>query len=302
MKTTFQSFGTQAASLFLAATLLVSCGKGGDQKAENVEADKTSGNATTTTAITIKGSDTVLPLAQQEAERYMAQHKDASITIVGGGTGVGVSALMEGTTDIAMASRELKTKEKLELKGAKKDIQEALIAYDALSVIVNPKNKVSQLTREQLEGIFTGKITNWKEVGGADAKVVAYSRETSSGTYEFFKEHVLDKKNYANNILMMPATGSIVQSVGQTEGAIGYIGLAYESPEVKSLAVSYDQGKTYVKPSVAAAQDKSYPVSRPLFFFYDASSESKVKPFIDYILSPEGQKTVLEIGYVPLNK
>lgn len=284
----------------MASMLLVSCGKGNDQKAENTETDKGSGSSTA--SITIKGSDTVLPLAQQQAERFMAKNKEASITIVGGGTGVGVSALMEGTTDIAMASRELKTKEKLELKGAKKDVKEALIAFDALSVIVNPKNKVNQLTREQLEGIFTGKITNWKEVGGADAKIVAYSRETSSGTYEFFKEEVLNKKNYASGILMMPATGSIVQSVGQTEGAIGYIGLAYETKEVKSLAVSYDQGKTYVKPSVAAAQDKTYPISRPLFFFYDASAESKVKPFVDYILSAEGQKTVLEIGYVPLNK
>ncbi|WP_071887843.1 PstS family phosphate ABC transporter substrate-binding protein [Rufibacter sp. DG15C] len=300
MKTITQLFSTKTASLFLAATLLVSCGKDGDQKAENIEADK--GAGTSTAAITIKGSDTVLPLAQQQAERYMAKNKGTSLTIVGGGTGVGISALMEGTTDIAMASRDLKTQEKLQLKGAKKDVKEALIAYDALSVIVNPKNKVSQLTREQLEGIFTGKITNWKEVGGADAKIVAYSRETSSGTYEFFKEEVLDKKNYASGILMMPATGSIVQSVGQTEGAIGYIGLAYETPEVKSLAVSYDQGKTYVKPSVAAAQDKSYPVSRPLYFFYDATAEAKVKPFVDYILSPEGQKTVLEIGYVPLNK
>ncbi|KAA9339006.1 phosphate ABC transporter substrate-binding protein [Adhaeribacter soli] len=287
----------QVVGLFLATVLLGACG-GNEGKKENTEAGGTTSEASVT--LTAKGSDTVLPLAQQEAEKYMQKHKDAAITIVGGGTGVGLSALEEGTTDLAMASRTLKTEEKLKFQAAKKDIKEALIAYDALSVIVNPNNKVSQLTREQLEGIFTGKITNWKDVGGDNEKIVPYSRETSSGTYEFFKEHVLNKKNYAGNILMMPATGSIVQSVGQTKGAIGYVGLAYDTPEVKPLKVSYDQGKTYVAPSVEAAKDKSYPISRPLFFFYDATSESKVKPFIDYIMSEEGQKIVQETGYVPV--
>ena len=287
----------KVAGLFLFTTLLTACG-GSDAKKENVEADK--GGASAAVTMTIKGSDTVLPLAQQEAEKYMQQHPEAAITIVGGGTGVGLSALEEGTTDVAMASRDLKTEEKLKFKNAKKEIKEALIAYDALSVVVHPSNKIDQLTREQLESIFTGKVTNWKEVGGDDVKIVAYSRETSSGTYEFFKEEVLNKKNYANNILMMPATGSIVQSVGQTKGAIGYIGLAYETKEVKPLKVSYDQGKTFVAPSVEAAKDKTYPISRPLFFFYDATSESKVKPFTDYVLSDEGQKIVLETGYVPL--
>ncbi|WP_034256557.1 phosphate ABC transporter substrate-binding protein [Adhaeribacter aquaticus] len=294
------SFKTQLAGLFLSVFLLGACGQSGDGKKENTEADK-SGAASGAT-MTLKGSDTVLPLAQQEAEKFMAKNSGASITVVGGGTGVGLSALEEGTTDIAMASREMKTGEKLKLQGAKKDIKETLIAYDALSVIVNPGNKVSQLTREQIESIFTGKVSNWKEVGGSDEKIVAYSRETSSGTYEFFKEHVLDKKNYAQGILMMPATGSIVQSVSQTKGAIGYIGLAYQTKEVKSLAVSYDQGKTFVAPSVEAAKNKTYPVSRPLYFFYDASVEGKVKPFIDFITSDEGQKIVLETGYVPVSK
>ncbi|WP_246849996.1 phosphate ABC transporter substrate-binding protein [Rufibacter roseolus] len=297
--TMIKSIKTQVSSLLVATLLLGACSKGGDAKKENVEGDKATSGATT---ITVKGSDTVLPLAQQEAEKFMAKNQGAAITVVGGGTGVGLSAMQEGTTDIAMASRGLKTEEKLKLKGAKKDVKEALIAYDALSIIVNPSNKVSQLTREQLEGIFTGKITNWKEVGGADEKIVPYSRETSSGTYEFFKEHVMDKKNYANGILMMPATGSIVQSVSQTKGAIGYIGLAYETKEVKALAVSYDQGKTFVAPSMEAAKNKTYPISRPLFFFYDATSEAKVKPFVDYVLSAEGQNTVQEIGYIPLSK
>ncbi|GEO05895.1 phosphate ABC transporter substrate-binding protein [Adhaeribacter aerolatus] len=286
-------FRKHAAGLLLITSLLGACGRG--------DTNNTAGNNPDDITITIKGSDTVLPLTQQEAENYMQKNAGAAITVVGGGTGVGISALQEGTTDIAMASRALKTGERLKLKGAKKNVKEALIAYDALSVVVHPENKVNQLTREQLEQIFTGKIKNWKEVGGNDEVIVAYSRETSSGTYEFFKEEVLDKKNYAPGILMMSATGSIVQSVSQTRGAIGYIGLAYETEDVKALSVSYDQGKTFVAPSVEAAKNKSYPISRPLFYFYDASVESRVKPFINYVLSPEGQKIVQDTGYVPLS-
>lgn len=249
------------------------------------------------TSITIKGSDTILPLSQKEAEDYMKKNKDASITVVGGGSGVGITALTDGTTDIAMSSRDLKMEEKLKLQDKK--IKQITIGFDALAVIVNSKNKVGQLTREQLEGIFTGTITNWKEVGGDDEKIVAYSRETSSGTYEFFKEHVMSKKNYATTVLSMPATGAIVQSVSQTKGAIGYIGLAYINKDVKPLAVSFD-GKNFVKPSVKAAKDKTYPVSRPLYYIYAGASESKVKPFVDYVLSAEGQKVVADVGYVSL--
>lgn len=257
---------------------------------------------TTTTAvsITMKGSDTVLPLAQKEAENFMKENAASSITVTGGGSGVGISALQDGTTDIAMASRDLKAGEKLKLQEAGKEIQSATIAYDALAVVVNPANKVQKLTREQIEGIFTGSITNWKEVGGDDEKIIVYSRESSSGTYEFFKEHVMDKKNYASTILSLPATGAIVQSVGQTKGAIAYVGLAYLDASIKTIEVSYDQGKVFVAPSVAAAKDGSYPVSRPLFYFYDKSAESKVKAFVDYALSDAGQALVAEIGYVPL--
>ncbi|MFT5753626.1 MAG: phosphate transport system substrate-binding protein [Flavobacterium sp.] len=280
--------------LFLMLPLIgiLSCGKAKtDESSEAVEA----------ISITIKGSDTVLPLAQKEAEELMNSNATISIAVVGGGTGVGMAALIDGTTDIAMASRDLKTEEKLKFAESKKEIEQVIIAYDALAVIVNPANKVTKLTREQLEKIFIGEITNWKEVGGADEKIVAYSRESSSGTYEFFKEQVMDKKNYATNILSLPATGAIVQAVGQTKGAIGYVGLAYETKEVAQIAVSYDQGKTFIGPSVASAKDKTYPISRPLFYMFDKKNAEKVKVIVDYALSEAGQKTVLEIGYVPLN-
>lgn len=249
----------------------------------------------------IKGSDTCLPLTQKEAEVYMKNNPGSSIMVTGGGSGVGISALLSGTTDIAQSSRKLKLDEKMKLNDAGKAFKETIIAYDALAVIVNPANKISKLTREQLEGIFTGKIKNWKEVGGEDLNIVAYSRETSSGTYEFFKEHVLNKKNFATSALLMPATGAIVQSVSQTKGAIGYVGLAYLEKSVKAIEVSYDKGNTWVAPSVETAKSKKYPITRPLYYYYLTTVEKNLEPFISFILSPKGQEIVLNEGYVPLN-
>jgi phosphate transport system substrate-binding protein len=282
---------TKNALLFLPLMALLSCGK------SNSEGSKEATQAN----ITIKGSDTVLPLAQKEAEELMLKNNAVSITIVGGGSGVGITALIDGTTDIAMASRDFKTEEKINFVESDMKIEKTIIAFDALAVIVNPKNPIKKLTRIQLEKIFTGEFSNWKDVGGPDAKIVAYSRESSSGTYEFFKEHVMDNKNYATNVLSLPATGAIVQAVGQTKDAIGYVGLAYETKEVTQIAVSYDDGKTYIEPTVASAKDKSYPISRPLFYMYNASSIQKIKPILDYALSEEGQRVVQSIGYVPVD-
>ncbi len=247
----------------------------------------------------VKGSDTVLPLTQTLSEIYMNKHPEATITVTGGGSGVGISALLDGTTDIAMASRRIKFSEKMKLKQSQHEPCEVVVAYDALAVIVNPENPVKQLTREQLEAIFRGKITNWKEVGGEDAKIIVYSRETSSGTYEFFKESVLHNKNYMSGVLSMPATGAIIQSVSQTRGAIGYVGLAYLNPMIKALAVSYDGGKNYVYPTVESAVKKEYPVVRPLYYYYDKANEAAVLPFIQYIESAEGQAETLKLGFIP---
>ncbi len=249
----------------------------------------------------LKGSDSVLPLGQKVAEQFMKSNKNVNISVVGGGSGVGITALIDGTTQIAMTSRPIKMDEKLRLQNAGRQYKEVKIAFDALSIIVNPGNKVTQLTREQIEGIFTGKIKNWKEVGGDDLKIVAYARETSSGTYEFFKEHLLNRKNYAATCLNMPASGAVIQSVSQTKGAIGYVGLAYLDKSVKAIGVSTDKGKTYVKPSVATAKNKTYPVVRPLFFYYPTKSEAIVKPFIDYVTGKTGQGLVSQIGYISLD-
>ena len=275
--------------LLVASFFIIACG-GGKQ-----DAGKTNNNS-----ITLKGSDTVLPVGQKTAESFMKTNPDLSIAVVGGGSGTGITALMDGNTDIAMSSRDLKSDEKLKLQEKSITIQTHTIAVDALAVVVNPQNQVTKLTREQIEGIFTGAITNWKDVGGEDLPIVVYSRENSSGTYEFFKEHVMDKKNYASTVLNMPATGAIVQSISQTKGAIGYIGLAYLNTEIKALEVSYDNGTTFVGPSVEAAKNKTYPISRPLYYIYDVKNSEKVKSYVDYVLSADGQKLIEEVGYIPV--
>lgn len=247
----------------------------------------------------IKGSDTVLPLSQELSEMYMKHYPRATLTVTGGGSGVGISALLENTTDIAMASRRIKFGEKMKMKQSHLNPQEVIIAYDALAVIVNPSNPVRRLTREQLEAIYRGKITNWREVGGPDMRIIVYSRETSSGTYEFFKESVLHNKNYMPGVLSMPATGAVIQSVRQTRGAIGYVGMAYLNRYVRAVAVSYDQGRHYVYPSVKTAMNKQYPVVRPLYYYYDKRAERRVMPFINFIRSKEGRARTLKLGFLP---
>ncbi|MBK9272120.1 MAG: phosphate ABC transporter substrate-binding protein [Saprospiraceae bacterium] len=251
-------------------------------------------------ALNLKGSDTVLPLAQKTTEGFLKANPELSVAVVGGGSGTGITALMDGNTDIAMSSRDLKIEEKIKLKEKGLDVQVVTIGIDALAVVVHPSNSVSKLTREQIEGIFTGAITNWSEVGGENMEIVCYSRENSSGTYEFFKEHVLNKKNYGNTVLNMPATGAIVQSIGQTKGAIGYIGLAYITPEVKTIDVSYDGGQNYYAPNFDNAMNKTYPISRPLYYIFDQKIETKIKPYLDYCLSAEGQQLVKDVGYLPV--
>lgn len=248
----------------------------------------------------IKGSDTVLPIAQQTAEKFMETTSGTLVTVTGGGTGVGIAALLDGSTDIAMASRPLKFSETIKIKSSGKEVNEIIVAYDALAVIVHPSNPIRQLNREQLENIFRGKITNWQQVGGEDCKIIVYSRETSSGTYEFFKESVLKNKNYMSGSLSMPATGAIIQSVSQTRGAIGYVGLAYVSSRIKPIAISYD-GMHYSAPTTINAKNKKYPIIRPLYYYYDAKKSKKVEQLLHFILSTDGQKIIEESGYIPVH-
>lgn len=254
----------------------------------------------------IKGSDTVLPVSQEAAEMYMSLHPDSRVTVTGGGSGVGISALMDGTTDIAMSSRSIKFNERVKLKNSGKQLKEAVVAYDALAVIVHPSNPVTHLTRQQLEAIFRGKVTNWNQVKdpytgkrGPDLKIVVYSRETSSGTYEFFKTSVLREKNYMAGVLSMPATGAVIQSVSQTKGAIGYVGMAYVNDRVRAVKVSYD-GKHFVYPTMETGRNHIYPIIRELYYYYTADRTKVVEPFLRFLLSGEGQRLVMRSGYVPV--
>lgn len=250
-------------------------------------------------SLKIKGSDTMLPLMQIEIEAYLKKNK-ADINVTGGGSGVGITALMDGNTDIAMSSRDIKLAEKLKFEEKGIKLNSITIANDALSIIVNPQNPIKQLTREQLEDIFTGKITNWKDVGGDDMKIVVYTRESSSGTYEFMKEFVLNKKEFVKTAISSSATAAIVYATSQNKGAIGYVGIAYVENVVKPISISYDGGIKYIAPTFNNAYNKIYPISRPLYLLYAAEKEKNLKPFTDFILSVYGQKLVTHKGYIPL--
>ncbi|GAB4327637.1 MAG: PstS family phosphate ABC transporter substrate-binding protein [Flammeovirgaceae bacterium] len=249
-------------------------------------------------AIKVKGSDTMLPMTQAMAELFMDKNQGNIISVTGGGSGVGITSLKNASCDLAMSSRSLKMSEKMTFKNEGKDYVEKIVAYDALSIIVHPSNKIEKLTKEQIEGIFTGRITNWKELGGDDMKIVVYTRESSSGTYEFMKSLVMDDKEFVKTAITSASNSGIVQSVSQTKGAIGYCGIAYLEEVIKPLQVSFD-GKNYVKSTFKNALDKTYPILRPLYFYYLKANETKVKPFIDFTLTELGQKLITHKGYIP---
>lgn len=250
--------------------------------------------------LSIKGSDTVLPLAQKLAEDYMKKYPERIVTVVGGGSGVGIAAMIDGNTVLANASRSIKQSEIQNAKAKGINPVKHEIAKDGLSVIVNPGNPVADLTIDQISKIYSGEVTNWKDVGGNDENIVVYSRESSSGTYVYFKEAVLDKKEYTPSAQLMPATGAIVQAVSQTPGAIGYVGLAYLNDKVKPVQVS-EEGTGFVEPSVENVMNGTYPLARGLFQYSNGeASEGMVKDWFDFVFSEEGQAIVRAIGYIPV--
>ena len=251
-------------------------------------------------SITIKGSDTMVLLGQRWAEQYMAKVPSTTIQVTGGGSGTGISALINGTTDICQASRPMSDAEKNNLNERYKTRGEEIpVARDGLSVYVNSKNPVKDLSMEQLRLIFTGKITNWKELGGADAKIIVYSRENSSGTYVFFKEHVLKNADYTQRAQSMPGTAAVVNAVAKEKNSIGYGGAAY-AKGIKVLPIKKDDASPAVSPDLTHVQDGTYPLSRPLFFYIRNKAAGDMKAFIDWVLSPGGQETVTKVGYFPV--
>jgi phosphate transport system substrate-binding protein len=253
-----------------------------------------------------KGSDTLVNLALAWAEHYMGQHPEVSLSVTGGGTGTGIAALINKTVDIANASREMK---KEEIDAAKKngvDPKEFTVARDAIAVVVHPDNPVSGLTLQQLADIYTGKITNWREVGGEDRPIVLLSRESNSGTYVYFLENVvrLGEKSdlmFSPNTLLMPSSQGISTEVSQNPNAIGYDGLGYVTPEQKTVAVATDAARPYVLPSVATVNDGTYPISRPLYMYTIGEPQGEIKAYLDWILG-DGQTLIPSLGFVPLQK
>ena len=250
--------------------------------------------------VTVKGSDTMVVLGQRWAEEYMKKHATTTIQVTGGGSGTGISALINGTTDVCEASRAMKDAEKKQLADkAGAPPVEITVAKDGLSVYVNDSNPLTELTMDQLKQIFTGKIDNWKGVGGPDAKIIPYSRENSSGTYVFFKEHVLQNADYTPRAQAMPGTAAVVNAVVKEKFGIGYGGAAY-AKGIKVLKIKKDAASPAIAPEDATIKNGTYPLSRPLFFYVRAKPSAEIKAFTDWVLSAEGQGIVTKVGYFPI--
>lgn len=251
--------------------------------------------------ITVKGSDTLLILAQKWAEVYMGQHAEVKISVTGGGTGTGFAALQNQTTDLCDASRKAKAAEILNcIKAFTARPTEYKVALDGLSVYVNGENPLKELTVAQVGDIFTGKIKNWKEVGGPDAPITLYSRENSSGSYEFFKEHVLKGHDFAASAQTMPGTAAILQAVAKDKGGIGYGGAAYGAG-AKHLSIKKDKNSPAIEPTEETILKGTYPIWRYLYVYVNpALDKGEISAYMSWIRSDAGQKVVKDVGYFPL--
>jgi phosphate transport system substrate-binding protein len=267
-----------------------------------------SGGNKYTDSIQIKGSDTIVNLIQVWAENFVEQRPTYNVSVTGGGSGTGFASLINKTCDIAISSRQIEEKE--ELLARKNNVKpvEFKVGLDGLAVLVNKSNTVDKLTIEQLRDIFMAKITNWKDVGGKDLKIVILSRESNSGTHMFFKEHVIrnngknSKDEFSVHSLMMSSSQAIYDEVLCNPNALGYVGMGFINDAVKALSLAVDYKSKYVYPNAENVLNESYPISRPLYLYTNGKPSGVIKMFIDYALSNEGQKIVLETDFVPIKK
>ncbi len=252
--------------------------------------------------ISVKGSDTMVILGQRWAEAYMKANPGTTVQVTGGGSGTGIAALINGSTDICESSRPMKDKEKEDTQAKRgAPAVETKVALDALAVYVNDKSPLSEISIPALQKIYLGETKDWKDVGGKTHNIVLYGRENNSGTYGYFKEHVLANKDFAPATQTLAGTSAVVNAVKGDEYGIGYGGIAYLEG-IKALKVKKDDTTPAVAPSLQTAQDGSYPISRFLYFYTAGQPTGAIKKFIDWTLSPEGQKVVNETGYYPLPK
>jgi phosphate transport system substrate-binding protein len=292
------------AYLTMAALTLVACTRGGSSQGSPAGAasGETSAAKAEKTTVDVKGSDTMVILGQRWAEHFMKENPGVTVQVTGGGSGTGIAALINGTTDICQSSRPMKDKEKEDLKSKKsKEAIEKKVALDALAVYVHEKSSLQEISIPQLAKIYKGEIKSWKEVGGADKKIVLYGRENNSGTYGYFKEHVLENKDFAASVQTLAGTSAVVNAVKGDAAGIGYGGIAYLEG-VRALKVKKDDAAASIAPSLQTAQDGTYPLSRFLFFYTAGEATGNAKRFIDFVLTPAGQKVIEDVGYYPLPK
>jgi phosphate transport system substrate-binding protein len=284
--------------LLLSTFVLSSCGSSNNSAASDTAANY----------IENKGSDTIVNLALAWAEKYQSEHPDIRISVTGGGSGTGIAALVNGTVDIANASRKIKAEETSEAQANGITPVEHIIARDAIAVIVNPNNPVNELTLPQISDIYSGKYTNWQEVGGEDRPIVRLSRETNSGTHVYFLETVLrlgnkeDKTLFSMDTLLLPSSEGIISEVRDNPNAIGYDGLGYVPKDLKMIAIAKEAGGAYVLPSIDTVNDKTYAIARDLYMYTNGDPTGIIKDYLDWILSDEAQQIVADLGFVPALK
>jgi len=288
--------------IVLTSTFLLSVSCGGSQTPDEQSGTRDA-SRNQRQSITIKGSDTMVHLMSAWAEVFMEKNPDIDVSVTGGGSGTGIAAMLNGTTDICAASRKIKDKE-IQLAEQKKIAPvETVVARDGIAVITNPGNPVKELTMLQLNEIYTGTSTSWIDVGGVPEKIVLLSRDNSSGTYVFFQEKVLEKEDYAVSARLMPASSAIVQSVSDDKWSIGYVGLGYAleaGEKITVIKVKTSDDSEGVIPSEATIKSGEYPIARPLNLYTNGEPSGAVKSFVDFCISDEGQIIVQETGYVPV--
>jgi phosphate transport system substrate-binding protein len=288
-----------AALLLISLALLAGC------RPESASGSEGTPSGDSSAYIQNKGSDTIVNLALAWAERYQQEHPDFRISVTGGGSGTGIASLINGTVDIANASREIKPEEIEEAEQRGIQPREIVIARDAIAVIVHPDNPVDRLTLEQVARIFRGEVNNWQELGGEDRPIVRVSRETNSGTHVYFLEAVVrlgeeSDQIFSANTLLLPSSEGIISEVSDNPNAIGYDGLGYVTSHVKVLAVAAQGSDDYVLPSAETVNTGTYPISRDLYMYIDQDAGPAVEQYLDWILSAEGQQIVTELGFVPV--
>jgi len=295
------SFARRTILMSLSTLFLVACTRT-EPSGNGAAGSSSASGAPKATALTVKGSDTMVILGQKWAETYMKEHPGISIQVTGGGSGTGIAALINGSTDLCNASRPMKDKEKEEVKTKRgAPAVETKVALDALAVYVNDKNPVKEMDLDQLKKIYRGEVKNWKDIGGPDKKIVLYGRENNSGTYGYFKEHVLENKDFAPEVQTLAGTSAVASAVKGDEAGIGYGGIAYATG-IRLLAVKKTKDSPAVEPKLETAKDGSYPISRYLYIYTAGEPQGLAKDFITWTISEAGQKVVNDVGYFPLPK